>query len=81
MIEKASFYSIEFWKEISDTTPNISRIQHLGANVADCVQNIHLQFAQLTEINPTHVLTYSIYGNFLKYVGNEESQSEKVLEK
>ena len=80
-IEKAVVVYLDFWKELREDNPNILKLHNLGWKITNQTEQVHKEFKELYKINSNNVKMLFLYGNFLKDVANDDSESYRILEK
>jgi PAS domain S-box-containing protein len=80
-IEKAVKLHHEFWKELTEDSPDIKKLESLGSSITRIVEDSKKQFDALNEINPNHQKCLELYGKFLKEVVNDDTSGQRILEK
>ena len=80
-IEIAVEAHLDFWRELLENNPEIQKLQTLGSHITKSLEEADRQYKSLCAINPNHLKMLKIYGNFLKDVVNDESESQRIMEK
>jgi PAS domain S-box-containing protein len=80
-IEKAVDLHHEFWKELTEDSPDIKKLENLGSSITRIVEDSKKQFDSLNEINANHQKCLELYGKFLKEVVNDDTSGQRILEK
>jgi len=75
----ASF--IDFWSELLEASPYITRLYHSGSQVVDYTDVIMEKYVYLNSINPNHIRLHQAYGDFTRIVLPESNESSKAFEK
>ena len=63
---------MEFWKELSEEFPSLSRLETVGDEIARSIQTADAGFSDILRISPHAISTYRSYAKFLVEVGGGE---------
>jgi hypothetical protein len=80
-IEKSVDLYLDFWKELLEENPDIQKLQSLGSKITNAVEHTTELFKKLIEINTNHIKMLQIYGNFLKFIVNDDIEGQRIIEK
>ncbi len=56
---------VEFWKELSQDSPSLARLETLGDAIAQSIQTADTGFSDILHISPHSISTYRSYAKFL----------------
>ena len=74
-------YYIEFWNELSEKQPDILKLNNIGSLITQENENCAAMFLELSTLQPTNIKIMKVYGYYHKLIGNNETASQKALEK
>ena len=81
LLSEAINVYIDFWSELLEASPHITRLYSFGAHVVDSTDKIMEKYADLIAINPGHIRLHQAYGDFTKVVLPDSNESTKAFEK
>jgi len=80
-IGKSVNMQLNFWRELEQATPNVQQLLLLGSKITVQAETVKDSYSQLCAINPNHIRTLKIYGNFLKDIMNDNFEAQRIIEK
>jgi len=81
LLSEAISHYLDFWSELLETSPHITRLYHSGSRVVDSTDVIMEKYANLMAINPSHIRLHRAYGDYTKIVIPDSNESTKAFEK
>ena len=72
---------LKFWSELRRFNCNVQRLLALGGKTIKFKELARQSYVKLMELNKNHIKLLEVYGNFLKEVLNDTSESKTILEK
>ena len=55
---------MEFWNELAERAPDITKLQNLGGVITKEVENCNKEFKQLEKINNQNIKMLRVFGYF-----------------
>ncbi|CAD8045670.1 unnamed protein product [Paramecium sonneborni] len=80
-IEKSVNLHLEYWRELQEESPDIGKLQQLGALITSSIDETEQLYDKLIKINNIHLKTLEIYGNFLTHVVNNDIEGTRIIDK
>ncbi|CAD8137448.1 unnamed protein product [Paramecium pentaurelia] len=80
-IEKSVNLHLEYWRELQEESPDIGKLQQLGASITSSIDETEQLYDKLIKINSIHLKTLEIYGNFLTHVVNNDIEGTRIIDK
>ncbi len=81
LLSEAISHYIDFWGELLEAAPHVTRLYNFGSQVVDSTDIIMEKYANLIAINPSHIRLHQAYGDFTKIVIPDSNESTKAFEK
>ncbi|CAK68406.1 unnamed protein product (macronuclear) [Paramecium tetraurelia] len=81
LLEESVKRHYEFWCELQENNPDIQKLFNLGGQITQSVEDVKDLYDKLMEINPNHINTLRIFGQFQNEVINADSLGIRILEK
>ncbi|RZK24531.1 MAG: PAS domain S-box protein [Flavobacterium sp.] len=81
LLSEAIAYYIDFWSELLESSPQVTRLYSYGAQVVNNTDLIMEKYTNLNAINPNHIRLHQVYGDFVKIAIPESNESTKAFEK
>ena len=81
LISKSVELHHQFWTELKERRPLIKKIQNIGSKITENLDKCRKCYQTISQMNPNHFKTLTIFGNFIKFVLNDDDESKKLLDK
>ncbi|CAD8114609.1 unnamed protein product [Paramecium primaurelia] len=81
LLEESVKRHYEFWCELQENNPDIQKLFTLGSQITQSVEDVKELYDKLIEINPNHINTLRIFGQFQNEVINADNLGLRILEK
>ena len=80
-IEKSALLHMEFWSQLSEDNPDLSKLNDIGSKINSSVHNVEEHWNKLLKINQSNAKAMRLYGKFLIEIINDKEAGDELLEK
>lgn len=80
-IEKSALLHMEFWSQLSEDNPDLSKLNDGGSKINSSVQNVEENWIKLMKINPNNAKAMRLYGKYLIEIINDKEAGDHLLER
>ena len=80
-IEKSALLHMEFWSQLSEDNPDLTKLNDIGSKINSSVHNVEEHWNKLLKININNTKAMRLYGKFLIEIINDREAGDDLLEK
>ena len=80
-IEKSALLHMEFWSQLSEDNPDLSKLNDSGSKINSSVHNVEEHWNKLLKINANNAKAMRLYGKYLIEIINDKESGDLLLEK
>lgn len=78
-IQQAAFHHKEFWCELEQRRPDLSKLSKTGSKINTTIGNVEEHWSKLQKINPNNPKALHMYGDFLIEILNDKDGGQELI--